>query len=55
MVSAGFRVVALLTTKDRETMENEEPDAIFEDISQLSADVLLNLEAKRDLAAAQVQ
>lgn len=51
----GFLVVGLLTTKDKETIEKEGPDAIYEDISKLDADSLLNLETKRDLASAQVE
>lgn len=48
-------MVGLLTTKDKETIEKEGPDAIYEDISKLDADSLLNLETKRDLASAQVE
>lgn len=36
-------------------MENEGPDAIFDDISQVDADALLTLEAKRETTAAQVE
>eukprot|EP00892_Ulva_mutabilis_P006345 jgi/Ulvmu1/4082/UM019_0060.1 len=53
--AGGFRVVALLTSKDRQTMENESPNAIFDDISKLDADTLLSLEAKREASAAQVE
>lgn len=51
----GFLAVALLTTKDRETIEKEGPDAIFEAISEVDVDSLLNLEAKHELATAQVE
>lgn len=48
-------MVALLTTKDKEVIENEGPDAIFNNISEVDADSLLNLEAKREIATAQVE
>lgn len=48
-------MVALLTTKAKDVIEKEGPDAIFKDISEVDADSLLNLEAKREIATAQVE